>query len=902
MGSDEASWHGAAMAESMQQLAAGYRTAMMRATADYQMREPAFRNRLAPLRLPALPERLSRARGTVAIPEHDYASARDAVAGGLFTADPVLLRCVRAVFDESYWLRETVLLVTSPASLDTPSSLDLFMQKQTARLEEIRARFTTLWTPAVEQIAQQELAALPEFERAVEMEAYLGSRIPRVLKQLGLLMQDELCSLVLTSIGAYLALLKSYSTPEAELHQEPSIWAHGLPFDYPALLRVTLQLSDGQLVFEPPLDELAASLHSLLEAFVVQTAGVPSIGKQVMHMLALPEETLATLSPDDAALVAARQELHDMLECSMVRPRQLLALFQDFSELAAIEIDAHLASVRAAKHTLPQYKEQMDKWHGMAQRVMGATAPEVHCRLLLVECGELKSSLAAKAEAIARGIAGLIADELQTRSEEIGASYSTIHSRLQQSSGSAEEVVEMNAYLQSCEMEMQSLKTGIEKDLEARLELLSSVNHPLPDECFSSVYTTLGWPTRVYAVAEDAAKKQEEDRNHFMEQLRADRERFSEQLEEWDVEIKALSTLGDMAEVEANAAVVSTLQSKIDDGKERASLYNSREELFGWPVTEYLQLNELNKALEPYNTLWTTAINFQRAYPTWLEGPFLELSAEQVEADVSSWWRQLYKLGKSLTGLPGPLKVVAYVKEKLDSFKSHLPLIQAMLNPGMRDRHWKGLAEQIGHAVQPNEMSTLSSMLEQKVGDHLDSIQEMSDTSSKEYSLEKALDKMLSEWKPMAFDCMEYRDTGTYILRALDDIQTLFDDHIVKTQAMRGSPFVKPFEGRVRDWEAKLISMQEIIDEWLKCQSVWLYLEPIFSSEDIMRQMPQEAKRFTQVDRLWRKVMATTEAKPNVLIATSQEGLLESWQQSNHLLELIQQGLNDYLEAKRLVS
>ena len=83
-------------------------------------------------------------------------------------------------------------------------------------------------------------------------------------------------------------------------------------------------------------------------------------------------------------------------------------------------------------------------------------------------------------------------------------------------------------------------------------------------------------------------------------------------------------------------------------------------------------------------------------------------------------------------------------------------------------------------------------------------------------------------------------------------------------------------------------------------QSVWLYLEPIFASEDIMRQMPTEAKRFTQVDRLWRKVMLATVAKPNVLLATAQEGLLGSFQEANRLLELIQKGLNDYLEKKRL--
>lgn len=72
------------------------------------------------------------------------------------------------------------------------------------------------------------------------------------------------------------------------------------------------------------------------------------------------------------------------------------------------------------------------------------------------------------------------------------------------------------------------------------------------------------------------------------------------------------------------------------------------------------------------------------------------------------------------------------------------------------------------------------------------------------------------------FEYMEWRTTGTHILRALDDIQMLLDDQIVKTQSMRASPYIGPFEDRVRLWEQKLNLTQEIIDEWLKCQQVCL--------------------------------------------------------------------------------
>jgi len=124
--------------------------------------------------------------------------------------------------------------------------------------------------------------------------------------------------------------------------------------------------------------------------------------------------------------------------------------------------------------------------------------------------------------------------------------------------------------------------------------------------------------------------------------------------------------------------------------------------------------------------------------------------------------------------------------------------------------------------VRPKKELTFSKCLDMGLQKYIDMITKVAEKAAKEFSIEQQLDKMETEWKSVKFDVLPYKQTGTFIIKASEEISQMLDDHIVATQSMSFSPFKKAFEERIAAWENKLKITQEVLDEWLACQRSWL--------------------------------------------------------------------------------
>jgi len=66
---------------------------------------------------------------------------------------------------------------------------------------------------------------------------------------------------------------------------------------------------------------------------------------------------------------------------------------------------------------------------------------------------------------------------------------------------------------------------------------------------------------------------------------------------------------------------------------------------------------------------------------------------------------------------------------------------------------------------------------------------QVSEAAAKEYNIEVTLDNMLGDWTGLELQIFPYRDTGTGVLKGVDEVQAILDEHVTMTQARPRRPF-----------------------------------------------------------------------------------------------------------------
>ncbi|XP_059616596.1 dynein axonemal heavy chain 8-like [Phlebotomus argentipes] len=327
-------------------------------------------------------------------------------------------------------------------------------------------------------------------------------------------------------------------------------------------------------------------------------------------------------------------------------------------------------------------------------------------------------------------------------------------------------------------------------------------------------------------------------------------------------------------------------------------LVKTGERLFGYPSKENknvlvrkTELESLSKLYSLYNEVHNLDRNYRLM--------------KWFNVYVEDMMENLKEIQARYNRLPNSLKrwkAYEELKRKLTEMNDLCPLIGLLRNDAMKDHHWSSLSEclNINIDVESDEF-TLGTILDTHILDVRDEVENIGISALKEKDIEEKLRQIDEMWTNMRFPSSPFKGRGNFLLKGTEtqDLLAQIDDALLILNSLAANKYNAIFMNRTLHWIDKLSKTSNNLDMWLQVQDLWLYLEAVFASGDISRQLPVEARLFSNVDLNFSRIVHRALSIDKVIECSTHPDLQVSFPIIMQQLEQCLKSLSSYLEKKR---
>jgi dynein heavy chain len=740
--------------------------------------------------------------GCVAMPPgYDFVELRNQFTFRSFLTVKDVLRCISNVQLQSTNIAGSSLFAVTSHTVRP----DEFEQMQQSHREKMTAMLKEQWVSSMCLAITKSLESIGKGwfnTREHRMNVYLESKLRKLMMQVKFIMQDCIRTLCDSSTQHFVDLVVSGLDFDVEIESfdkvtntrrpppdTPPMAAPGSRRWQAELARIAKDNALGggasarragglfliDIVSTPQTNVLAPTYGvqgietmplEIYDAGVATMQGIPELEPLILTSMFWPEKPeLAAPDEQDPKVAARRQRIAAALKAATKPVEAYLASLKPIQDIVDIDVPAVIKEWEVKKPEeiaagLKSFQAKKDSMEGRIPRQVAVGG-------FMIGMERVKKLVLGKYTEIIDGLGGAIALATRKRSEAAIKRYDSILATLKRQPASIEAIGQTREYIAELPDVLKELKEEVDsvsRDYDLLDGLFYAYTNPdvkqrwhcygLPHEIHGRIATALVFLDDKQAEFEKAMKDEQEEFNEEIATLARMVASYKSRKVDWVV---GMGEEGDL--VEETTAEVKRIQKRLAETDQLVKKFNSREILFGVPQTDYSDVGRTAKVFEPYAAMWLAINDFGKKRDIWMTDPFTSLDAEYIEKSIQGWWRTIFKASKTFeASQPELLPMAMAVKTDIEAFKTNLPIITALRNAGMRDRHWKALSAEIGMDLSFSENVTLDSILnEMKLPDFMDQISKTGDLASKEHMIERTLLEMKGSWEGVDLDLMPYR-------------------------------------------------------------------------------------------------------------------------------------------------
>ncbi|XP_076240945.1 dynein heavy chain 2, axonemal kl-2 [Calliopsis andreniformis] len=660
---------------------------------------------------------------------------------------------------------------------------------------------------------------------------------------------------------------------------------------------VHVDLINNKINFVPNLIEIANIISVIFDNLLEPFKEIRRLVHTFKFNVSIPE--FWKIYEKDSNLLDLQQKLNDEVNVCFVQTQNYLKTWEPFQEVWEVNRDMYIQRYEKLKPTAESFDSDITRYAIIANNVqMQDTVMTVH--FLDVNADRLKGAIVEQCSVWQQKLITLLLQQTETMVNHV---YHYIAENSKKITKEPTDLISMQYTMQLFERLTAEIPKEEEKfpKIQEQYQTLEKYEVTMTFD-FKRKLTNVppAW-TAYLQLLEKCEVMLAEKKEEFKKILLNDTNMFKD-------EITAL--VGKFADTgpftsEWTApdafAWISYLKRDIDFLKSRESQLKTQLSMFGISQPDSKELIELQKNLAAIELVWQITNEWYEAWDRYRTENFWDIEMEEMENTANVLFRKLNRLCKELK--EKNWEILEYARMEVDKFRRTLPLITDLKNPAMRPRHWQRVKKTTDRDFDETSKDfTLSVIAEMQLQNFAEEIGEISNSATMELAIESGLQTISNIWATMPVLLVPFKDRGIYKLTSIDDIMHVLDEHQAQLSAMKATRFVEPFAEAVDYWERALSTVGEVLEITLIIQRGYMYMDNIFTTADIRKQLPKETDQYDKLTKLWTQITSRMAAHGLALPATHDPPkLLEILNKINDELEVMQRALEQYLETKRYV-